>query len=61
MSREQGITIISSLTTLWFIVSTLFPALIGGGTGCGSSTPTPPSDKEDAIEWIKKVFKVIKS
>ena len=56
--REQGITIVSVITALGFIISTLVLALTGGSSG---SPPAPPSGKEGLKDWVKKQLKHLAS
>ena len=56
--REQGVTIVSVITALGFIISTLVLALTGGSSG---SSPVPPSGKEGLKEWVKKQLKHLAS
>ena len=59
--KEQGITIISTLTALGMTLGVLIEALLGGPS---TSTPTPQSTttsdkKGGAREWIKKKLKAL--
>ena len=51
--REQGITIVSTLTALGMIISTIVLAIPGGGAAAPPQPPQPPG-KGGAKEWIKK-------
>jgi hypothetical protein len=51
--REQGVTIVSILTALGFIVSTLALAITGGG-GAAATPPPPPANKSGVKEWAKQ-------
>ncbi len=52
--KEQGITIVSVITAIGFIISTLVLSLTGGGVS--AAAPKPPG-KGGAKEWIKKQLK----
>ena len=61
--KEQGITIVSILTTLGMTLGVLIEALLGGSS---TSTPTPQSTtksdkKGGAREWIKDKLKALSS
>ena len=47
--REQGITIASIITALWFIISTLVLALTGD-----SAPPVVPAGKPGLKDWVNK-------
>jgi hypothetical protein len=52
--REQGITIVSVITAIGFIISTLVLSLTGGGAAVAM---TNPPGKGGAKEWIKNQLK----
>lgn len=57
--QEQGITIVSVITALGFIISTLVLALTGGAGSAGGSQP--PRGKDGLKEWVKKQLKHLAS
>jgi len=57
--REQGVTIVSILTALGFIVSTIVLA-IQTALGGGGPTPAPtPGSEKTAADWVKKQLKAL--
>ena len=51
--KEQGITIVSILTTIGMIIGVIVEAVIPTTGGTGTTPPKPPS-KEGVKDWLKK-------
>ena len=62
--REQGIMIVSILTTIGMVIGVLVEALLPGGEGGGATASggePPPKDEKGLKEWIRNKLKVLAS
>ena len=59
--KEQGITIVSILTTVGMTIGVLIEALLGGASASAptSQSTTTSDNKGGAREWIKKKLKAL--